>query len=196
MKTIQMNILFVCLIGFALYPVDLPAQDTIKIKSHYTWLDFGIGATTYGIAADLGFYKELGKALLSVRFVPNSEDTKLGIAPAESLWDAGILYGRLKRISSGYASISAGLAAVGGVRRGKLLSQTTTGNFTANNYEKLTYFTVGIPLEAQVCWFVFPKANSILIHQTSFGIKAIANINAKKSFVGGVICIQFGHFIK
>lgn len=195
MNTICFNYLkLVCLIILILYPIHLLAQDTVKVKNHYSWLDFGIGATTYGIAADLGYYKELNKGLLSLRFIPNSEDTKYGIAPAESVWDAGILYGRLKKMSSGFASISAGVAAVGGVRRGKLVSQTTIGNYPSfYTYEKLTYFTLGIPLEAQICWIAFPKTSYNFLHQTSFGIKAVANINSKKSFIGGLICIQFGN---
>jgi len=121
---------------------------------------------------------------LSFRYLRNEEFQILGPdSPLETVWDVGVLYGRIAKASYGFASVSAGISLVGGVRRGRYLS-SSGGWFGTRYFEEKNFITVGIPVEAQLFWT--PLAFF------GIGLYGFANLNIEKSFVGALLCIQFG----
>ena len=82
-----------------------------------------------------------------------------------------------------FASISSGISLVGGVRRGRYLS-SSGGWFGTNYYEQDSFVTVGIPVEGQLFW--------MQLNFLGIGLYGFANLNAEKSFIGALLCIQLG----
>ncbi|MDI6767679.1 MAG: hypothetical protein QME52_12730 [Bacteroidota bacterium] len=76
-----------------------------------------------------------------------------------------MLYGRAAKATYGAASVSGGIS---------IMSESPNTSFT----------TVGIPLEAQLIWTP--------ISVFGIGFKGFANVNSKKSFGGGLLCLQIG----
>jgi hypothetical protein len=155
-------------------------------KASQWWFNTGLGicnVNSYGdylVSFGINYSEHIKRGLISYRFIRNEEFILFGPRPSESVWDLGVLYGRFAKTSDGFASVSAGVSYVGGVRRGKFLSSSGW----ISNYEKLTFRTIGIPLEGQLFWT-----------PTSFvgiGIYGFANMNLEKSFFGGLLCIQIG----
>jgi len=165
-------------------------------SGHFFWVNGGVGHSL--VHGGLGSHPDApsfggslcyqsGKNLLSFRYLRNEEfHIFLTDSPLETVWDVGVLYGRIAKASYGFASISAGISLVGGVRRGRYLS--SSGGwfvwFGTNYYEENGFITVGIPVEAQLFWT--PLAFF------GIGFYGFANLNIEKSFVGALLCIQFG----
>lgn len=112
------------------------------------------------------------------------EELALFTSPAESAWDVGILYGAQKRSRRGYLSASAGLALVGGMRRGALIPPAeecwdlwcALGQAFDQRYEEEPFRTVGIPFDVEAGWTF---SDSFGLALTGFG-----NLNSTRSFVG------------
>lgn len=102
--------------------------------------------------------------------------------PRASVWDIGLLYGLSSNKSRSIASISAGLAFVSGVRRGRFLGGG--GLFTNRYYEKLTFQSVGLPIEGKLLWTP--------AYGFGLGFAMVADLNFEESFVGGQFCLRFG----
>lgn len=164
-------------------------------SGHFFWVNGGFGGSSVhgGLGSHPGALSfggslcyQSGKNLLSFRYLRNVEFQILGPdLPIEKVWDVGVLCGRIGRIakaSYGFASISAGISLVGGVRRGRYLGNT--GWFGSSYYEENDFITVGIPVEAQLFW-TLPAFSGIVFY-------VFANLNKEKSFVGALLCIQFG----
>jgi hypothetical protein len=144
----------------------------------------GLGVNSFGVSPGVSFSYQSEKNLISVRYVYNIEFQPIvGLSPDETVWDAGVLYGRIAKVSYGLASISGGIGVVGGVRRGKYLS-SSGGWFGTSYYEKLTFLTVGIPVEGQLFWTP--------LDFWGIGFYGFANLNKEKSFIGALLCIQIG----
>jgi hypothetical protein len=156
----------------------------LSAQENNAWgINAGLGFGSSGASYGLNWSSRTERRLISLRYVRNEEfDLFGGLSPAESVWDLGVLYGPCARGGIGYASISAGLSLAGGVRRGQFLS-SSGGMFGTDQYEKLNFLTLGIPLEAQA----FLTGSNIGI-----GIYAFANLNRKRSFAGALLCLQFG----
>jgi hypothetical protein len=107
--------------------------------------------------------------------------------PFESVWDLGVLYGAISKGGSGFVSASAGLAVVGGVKRGAFLRYEGEW-FGHDVYEARHFTTVGIPIEAQAFWTP-PHSFGL---STGLGLELYANLNPVRSYVGANLCIQFG----
>jgi len=162
-------------------------------SGHFFWVNGGVGGSLVhgGLGSDPGapsfggsLYYQSGINLLSFRYLRNEEFQILGPdSPLETVWDVGVLYGRIAKASYGFASVSAGISLVGGVRRGRYLS-SSGGWFGTRYFEEKNFITVGIPVEAQLFWT--PLAFF------GIGLYGFANLNIEKSFVGALLCIQFG----
>ena len=155
-------------------------------KANHWWFNAGLGACKVNRRGEypslgINFSYQIKRSLISLRCIYNFEFEILEPSPSESVWDVGALYGRFAKASYGFASVSGGVSYVGGVRRGRLLSSS---GWFSEKYEKLTFNTVGIPIEGQLFWT-----------PTSFfgiGICGFANMNPEKSFFGGLLCIKIG----
>jgi hypothetical protein len=183
MKTVRHNFLaLICLGALILFPGDSHsyAQDTSSnIEEHHFWANMGgggswvhggLGEDEGGISGGMSFSYQKGSNLFSIRGVVN-EEFKLDLwgysGPPEAVWDVGALYGRIAKASWGLASISGGVGIVG-----------------ASEYEGVTSYRLGIPVEGQLFW----TPTSIL----GIGIYGFANLNSKKSFIGALACVQIG----
>lgn len=156
-------------------------QDSSIAEKHHYWINIGFGGSSHGISSGAIFSYRIKGNLISFRFIYNEELNILGPSPSESVWEFGLLYGINTKASYGLASISGGISMVGGVRRGKYLSSE---GWFSSNYEKLTFMSIGIPIEGQLFWTPF----SFL----GVGIYAFANLNTEGSFAGALICLQLG----
>jgi hypothetical protein len=143
-------------------------------SGHFKWVNLGLGVGSLGFeaggfSAGGGLCDQIGKNIFSFR-VLSIEEISSEDYPFRGIGDIGFLYGRIAKASYGFSSISAGISLVGGGRR--------------HNYGDEQFVTVGIPVEAQLFWT--PLA--------FFGIDlyGFANLNIEKSFVGALLCIQFG----
>lgn len=156
-------------------------QDTNGSKPNLYWLNVGIGASSAGISGSASFSYNYGSGLISIRHVANSEFNILWPSPTETVWDLGVIYGRSAKASYGVASISGGIAIVGGVRRGRYLGST---GWFSSQYETLKFSTIGIPIEGQLFWTPF----SFL----GIGMYGFGNLNREQSFAGALLCLQLG----
>ena len=128
------------------------------------WLNAGVGAGAGGGAWGATLSCQAGPHLVSARGVHT--------ALFDDLWDVGLLYGRGVRGARSSASLSAGVALVGG----------GSGAF----YLGPRFRTVGLPLEAQ--WYWTPFTHS----EVGLGLTAFGNLNAERSFGGLLCCVRLG----
>jgi hypothetical protein len=162
----------------------------LKKASHW-WLDAGLGVCKVNGGGEYDKYKgltslginfsyQINKGLILFHCIYNVEFGVFLPSPLESVWDFGAFYGRFAKTSYGFASVSGGVSYVGGVRQGRYLR---TEGFS-NIYEKLTFNTVGIPIEGQLFWT--PTSHF------GIGIYGFANMNPEKSLFGCLLCIKIG----
>jgi hypothetical protein len=153
------------------------------------WINAGIGVCSFGLSSGANFSHQSGKKLITVRATYNEELTIFGPSPSEQAWDVGVMYGRIAKSKYGFASISAGLGLVGGVKRGRYLDDDFQGRYgwfaiVIDRYEKIDFLTLGIPAEIQAFWTPFSKLG--------IGITLFGNLNPEKSFAGLLVSIQIG----
>jgi hypothetical protein len=124
-----------------------------------------------------------GSRVLSVRHTSLLEFA-LFVEPAESVWDAGLLYGSRGGQEKGYWSASGGLALVGGTRRGQYLGPSCSGCWLSARYRAERFLTLGIPAEVEAVW----------TPHRSFGVGAVgfANVSPARSFAGGALQVKIG----
>lgn len=114
------------------------------------------------------------RRVLTVRFTAVDEFA-LFTSPSENVWDLGVLYGSQTVGKNGYASASAGIALVGGMRRGELLSS----GFLSSQHAEHPFHTVGIPLEIEAGW-TFSSAFGL-------GVTLFGNLNPERTAVGASV---------
>ena len=164
---------------FSAYSPTLRAQES---QTPIFWANAGIGVSSMDLSfgASLNFVASESD-LITIRFCRNQQFALF--TNGTYVWDFGAMYGLRTNSTSTYASISSGLALVGGANLGKYIPGQ---GWFSGHYEEITYMTVGIPFEAQFFW----RPSSFL----GIGICANANLNMKKSFAGAQLCLQFGKF--
>jgi hypothetical protein len=192
MMTVQYRfVLFLCFVALILCTANSPiyAQEAFfNCPAKLYWINAGLGGSSFGISPGVCLsYRNRGN-LISIRFIYNEEINLQifgpGPSPSESVWDLGALYGRNAKTLHGLASVSGGVSLVGGVRRGRYLSNSGGWWSSTDSYEKLTFLTVGVPIEVQLFWTP--------LSSLGIGIYGFANLNRQKSFAGALLCVQIG----
>lgn len=124
-----------------------------------------LGSGVHGPALRAGFtFSTRPGQIVTVR-ASSVQEVAIFTSPAESAWDVGILYGVAQRDHRTSFSASAGVALVGGMRRGgKLPSRVRcppgsalvwcglASMFEGERYEEDPFETVGIPLDVEMGW--------------------------------------------
>ncbi len=160
-------------------------------KGPYAWLTIGAGKSpkmykaNAGLAVGIIPTVQFRKNVISLRALGSYENP----LPLDSKYygydewinDVSVLYGRCYKSTRFFASASAGLGRVRGMRRGDLLGCSGMENC---HYERLDFSTVGLALDSQL----FMQAPFI-----GFGIYLFGNINAEESFAGFLVSFQFGY---
>lgn len=161
-------------------------QDTSSVtKEHHYWVNAGLGWGSFGVSGGIGLSYQIRNSIISLRYVYNEEfDFFGGDYPRESVSDLGVLYGINTKGPYGLASLSGGISFVRVVRRGRFLYTTGGWWFGSSTYEKLTFHTLGIPIEAQLFWTP--------LSFFGIGIYAAGNLNSQRSFAAVLLCLQLG----
>lgn len=157
--------------------------ETVQTDSDVAWVNFGVGASSIGISGGISVSNDIGKSLVSIRGLTMEEVNILGPSPQETAWELGVLYGRFAHASYGVASIAGGIGFVGGVHRSR---HVVSSGWLVTKYEPLVFRTIGLPVEGQLFWTPL----SFL----GIGLYGFANLNPERSFVGALLCFQFGDF--
>lgn len=144
---------------------DTVSQDP---NSNRIWVNAGLGVGTNDISGFVNVSYQKGNNLLSMRGALSGD-----LVFGDEFWDIGMLYGRATSQQRYHASISAGLAMVGGKRDAGFSS---SGNDVP--------VAIGLPLKAQLNW----QPTSVL----GFGLHIFANINFEHSFAGLALSLQLG----
>lgn len=137
-------------------------------NSYRIWVNAGLGVGTDDISGFVIASYQKGNNLLSIRGALSGD-----MISGDEFWDIGVLYGRATSQQRYHASISAGLAIVGGKRD---YGWSSSGNDVP--------LTVGLPLKAQLNWL----PTSVL----GIGLQGFANINPEQSFAGLALSLQLG----
>ena len=170
------GIVFIWLTAMVLLPYDAYGQVNADSSSKpYSWFSAGIGGGSSG-------YSQISNSgIFSVRLIYN---TKLDFwaTPSESVLDFSLLYGYLAVIPEGFVTLSGGLSLVNGVKQGESIP---SDGWLGKKYEKLSFTSVGFPLEGNIFWKFSPSIG--------LGITLFADINAEKSFYGIFFCLKYGH---
>ncbi len=103
--------------------------------------------------------------------------------PNNSISSIDITYGKVLINGKFFSSISAGIGFIEGIERGKYLSRDGTGWFAPRYYEKIRFYTIGIPITAKMFW--------VPLRFYGIGLELYANIN-KNPFYEINFCHQFG----
>jgi len=134
------------------------------------------------IALGVSVCRTNGSSLITIRYIYNREIVLFSPSPPETAWEIGALYGGMVASSLGFASLSAGVSLVGGVRRGRVLFERggawSFESFT--DYEEVTFHTVGFPLDARLVWTPTPYFG--------VGLKGFANLNSEDPYLGVLLC--------
>lgn len=172
---------------YAMDPVDYQISDSISVKDStevpsYSWINLGLGTSLdYPVAFNIGLNYQLQKYLFSVRFLITDELDLQNQSSSESVWDAGILLGRIFKNDYGLVSFSAGLSFVGGLKRGEYISNDETWGGYYNMKHRAT---LGIPLESHLVY--------TLSRNAGIGITAFGNLNMDKPFFGALLSLHLG----
>lgn len=135
------------------------------------WVNAGIGVGTPDLAGIASAsYQFSGSNLLSLR------GTVAGEIFGDELWDIGLLYGRATTAQDYHASISAGLAVMGG-------SRSSGGLFSDTPREEISR-QIGFPIGGQLLWL--PS------RFIGLGLSGFANLNEERSFAGLAFSLQIG----
>jgi len=166
------------------------SENSASILNRQYWINGGLGVSSAGLSSGVGFSHQTGKQLITVRSTYNEELNIFGPSPAERVWDVGVMYGRIAKSKYGFASVSAGLGLVGGVKRGTYLGDNLDDDYgwfviKIDRYEKDKFVTLGFPAEIQAFWTPLSKLG--------IGITLYGNLNPEKSFAGFLVSIQIGN---
>lgn len=191
---LTVGVTFMLLIPSCLMSQDVQS-DTTPVSKNKTsnsvnnWINAGIGGCSVGLSSGANFSHQSGKKIISVRATYNEELNIFGPTPSEQAWDVGVMYGGIAKSKYGFASISAGLGLVGGVKRGRYLGYNRDDScgwffIRIDQYEKIDFLTFGIPAEIQAFWTPFSKLG--------IGVTVYGNLNPEKPFAGLLVSIQVG----
>ena len=129
-------------------------------------------------------YRPLPSGMFTLRSTLNAEVT-LDEEPAKSVFDVGLMYGRVYRRKYWLIAFSGGVAFVQREERGAFLgSDCDVCLFSTRYYESVITRTAGIPVEVQ--FNIIPASLPF-----SAGVHAYANFNDARSFVGATVQLQF-----
>jgi hypothetical protein len=190
MKPLIITISIVLLLGSSAFAMD--DSDTSR-PPRLGWVNFGggFGSSRAWLAftgvASYSTTVNGGDNLLSFRYGYATESVFSllgGHTPEETIWDLGALYGAISKRRFGFVSAAAGLAVVGGVKRGAFLRREGGWFSIRDVYEVRHFHTVGMPLEAQAFFTPLPFFG--------LGLELYANLNPVRSYKGLNFCLQFG----
>lgn len=185
----------------------LPAVETGEIRADSTRrvVRFGLGvggggmgSGTDAVSARAALTWGQGRSgSITIRTAAAEEFDLFGPVPAEGVWDLGVLYGRQTRGRWGYVSAAAGVALVGGMRRGDRIPGTSPpcesydvfgclleAMFTPVRYEEKPFLTVGIPVELEA-GFTFTRVLGL-------SASAWANLNGERTVTGLSVGLVLG----
>jgi hypothetical protein len=131
------------------------------------WAYAGVGPASLGVGGILGVSWQQHKFIVSARGVSVAE--VLG----DEFWDIGLLMGVAKDTPGYHASISTGVAIVGGSRSASIFASSISISET-----------FGVPVEAHVTWR--PLRN------VGLGLGVYADLNPEQSFIGATAVLQLG----
>jgi len=162
--------------------VNEPISPTRTKYNETSWINFDMGTSlNYPIAFNIGLNHQLNQNLLTARFLIVDEMDLQNQSSSESIWDAGVLLGRVFSNKFGTFSIAAGLSYVGGVKKGTYIANDETwGGYYPMKHRS----TLGIPLESRL---VHHLSDNVGIGITTFG-----NLNLDKPFFGASLSLQLG----
>lgn len=188
-----------CLLIFCFFPFFAFAQnDSLEIRSNpinnshekisitndslYESIAVGYGGIKEGFSLYVDYQIGKEKMFTGVRLIASQEIQSLLLAdkPARSVWELSVLRGFFSRSKSLVTSFSLGVGIVGGIERGKLLN--TGSFFSGDTYESISYFTIGIPANAELVWVFTPGVG--------FGFSAWGNLNANRTYYGGSLNLR------
>lgn len=185
--------LLLVILFYTIFHFSINAQDiTNNQKEKCFWIKVGMGTGTgvsmFGLAIGGNISYQYGVDLWQIRSIHTVEAQVSHLFdvddPEENFWDVGILYGKNFKSKYLITSLSIGIGFVSGIRRGRYLYTEYHWLGEIRHYEKLPFYTAGIPIEAQISWI-----------PTSFwgmGITAFANLNRRNSVVGILLSKSFG----
>jgi hypothetical protein len=178
--------LILCLVslGWLCNPSLALSQDGPYTRNNPYWITLGLGGSSVfdnSASSVLAISAQKRHQLLSLRLVHNSEFLSFS-SPDERVWDVGLLYGGIARGRYGFMSLSGGISMVGGVRRGEFVKST---GFLSSEHKKDRFFTVGLPIEAQLFWT--PSQNF------GIGLYGFSNINKEETFTGVALAVQISY---
>lgn len=156
-------------------PYCLFSQSTVQSELGFDWINVGIGATQSldgneqrgAIGAIHSTQFDNSRTILSFRLLYTQPVLNLRPESEGNVWDIGVLYGLRNKSPRVLTSFSAGLG---------FISEVTESSFK--------YYTIGVPVNSQL--FITPSKNFGL------GFNVFANINLEESYIGSLLCIQFG----
>ena len=146
------------------------------------WVNAGIGPTTSGLSYGLGATYQKANNVLSIRFSYAEEASGSGNTPREYVQELSLLYGINIAAANELTSFAAGLSLVKGRDRGRYLYSSSGFFGTIKYHESLDFQTVGLAMETQLFW----RPLSFL----GIGIIIHGNVNTKRTFAGGILCLQ------
>jgi hypothetical protein len=181
MKTQMTTRLFaLLLLGYILLPSLATAQDAGNSGTeHRYWLGIGVGLGVLPGAEDQDVAESVAGALTATYQVgPNLITARTAVTNElfrDSVYDIGLLYGRVLSDDAVFAAVGMGVAFVDGTR-----SEGVFGD------PKPMDATIGLPLDVQL----FVR----LSRYVSVGLYGFANVNPEESFLGATVIIQAGIF--
>jgi len=156
--------------------------DSLNHPVEPAWMNVGLGRSlNYPLALNLGFSRPLHSCLLSVRFQMTDEFDLHRQSSSESLWDIGLLLGKMVESRHHIFTYSAGLGYVGGRLRGDFIPDES-GWGGLQKMKKLS--NIGIPIEIQYIRTV--SAN------VGIGLTAFGDLNLVQPFGGITLSLHLG----
>lgn len=145
-------------------------------------MHIGLGRSLdYPLALNLGFARPMHACLLSVRFLMSDEFDLHRQTSSETLWDIGLLLGKMVERGPHLFTFSAGLGYVGGRIRGAFLPDES-GWGGLQEMKKVS--NIGIPMEIQ---YIRTLSANVGVGLTAFG-----DLNPTRPFGGLTLSLQLG----
>ena len=182
----------ICLaVGIFLFgsPAVYAENPSLSTGRQIDWYTAGVGVSSLGSARGISFSYPSGNGFVSLRYVNNQSEfnpSSLSFTKPsfnKSVWDAGVLYGKVAKTSYGMASVSGGIGAVGGVLNREYLKYGSL--YSTSNYRDERFLTFGFPVEGQLFWTPSPIIG--------IGIYGFVNLNPEASFAGALLGVQLGN---
>jgi hypothetical protein len=156
--------------------------DSLHLPVKPAWLNVGLGRSlNYPLALNLGFSLPLHAYLSTLRFQLTDELDLHRQSASESLWDIGLLLGKMVEKRHTIFIYSAGLGYVGGRIRGKFIPDES-GWGGLQKMKKLS--SIGIPIEIK---YIRTISGNVGIGLTAFG-----DLNLVRPFGGIALSLHLG----